>query len=78
MKISMKSKEDKTLQQGFDEFIKLSKIKNLSNYTIIYYENCMNSFFKFTNEETFIRDINEDTISEFILYLKENTGYNDI
>lgn len=49
--------ENKNLEEAFQEFIKYCNVKNLAKDTIIFYENCFNSFSKFYPQKTFVRDI---------------------
>ena len=74
-----KKAETRTLREGFDEFIRYSKVKNLSEYSITYYQNCFISFAKFVEEESFLSDITLDTVQSYILYQKdENISPNGI
>lgn len=71
-RISMatKARENKTVQEGFKEFIKSCKVKNLSDKTVIYYEACMDKFQQYLEacEVTLIKDINADLMADFTLY----------
>lgn len=78
MKLKRENDSNKTLQEGMDEFFKHCKVKNLSEHTIRYYTNSMDLFTKFYNQENRLNDITKSTVDDFILYLRDNTNFNDI
>lgn len=63
-----------SLEKGFEEFITDCKIRNLSKYTIKYYNECFSHFMKFTNENykdlDIKRDIKKQTIDKYIMYMR--------
>lgn len=65
---------DKTIEQGFNEFIRRCKVKNLRESTIKTYSDFMKYYiFKLLDKDYLIKDIDENTWEELIIYLKENT-----
>lgn len=79
MKIKMKQDvKNKTLKEAYSEFEKQCSIKNLSEKTIKYYGDCFKSFIQFYGESNSLSDISKDTIDDYIIHLKTNTGFNNI
>ena len=80
LSIQSKSKQKKTIQEGFKEFTTHCKIKNLAEKTIVYYEAYFAKFEAFLQNAKIkhIGDISKTTIDDYILYLKEETEVNDI
>lgn len=62
--ITLKSKKEKTLKEGFREFLIYSRAKNLSSNTLTYYEDCYNKFFIFLSEEALISEIDKEIYTE--------------
>jgi len=77
-KISMKTNQNLTLDDAFNQFIKMCKIKNLSPKTTETYEIHYYIFTKFIDKQTLISDIKEDTIDDYIMYLKQDGKRRDI
>lgn len=77
-RIEMKTENNKTLAEGYSEFMRFCKVKNLSEATLVFYESDYNYFIKFVPEKNFLIDITTTTVEEYILYLKENTYINNI
>lgn len=77
-KISMTKKKDLTVEEGFELFIRKCKVKNLTELSITSYQKKMVHFFEFAGHEMKLQDITSDTISEYILWLRDNTEANDI
>ena len=65
------------LQDGHKKFILEKKAMNLSTDTIIYYNLCYRIFSEFVGENALCKDIDYDTIIEYILHLKEHTAISD-
>lgn len=65
------------LSEAYGEFLKYCKVKNLSQYTITYYDNCYKYFAEFYGENSPCHSINVSHIQDYVLYLKK-TGINDI
>lgn len=72
------TKDDKTFEEGFKEFINYCNAKNLSKETIKNYTNAINyNWYKFYNKDDLIKDITLNTVNGFILYSK-STGIKDV
>jgi len=67
-----------TIEQGFNQFQNFNVAKNLSPYTIEYYERCFRFFGKFYNTTKPCNSITKNTIFEYMAYLKANHNINDI
>lgn len=79
MKIKMQQKEfNKTLNEAFKDFYKHCRVKNLSERTLDYYEECFEVFIKFYGQSNLLEEITENTVNDYILYLKNNTKSNSI
>ncbi len=79
MKMRMNEKlQNKSLTEGFREFIVHCRVKNLSPRTIDSYEECFNSFGKFYSVSNCINKINKEVLDNYIFWLRETTGFNDI
>jgi integrase/recombinase XerD len=71
MKMTMKQATNKkTVRQAFDEFLFIKNNSNLSVDTINDYKNIFSFFINFYGENSYCKDINEDTIQNYIAYLK--------
>ncbi len=77
-KINMKANSNITLEEGFNQFIKMCKIKNLSPKTTETYEWHFLIFTRFIDKETPIEKISEITVDDYIMYLKSNIKVRDI
>ncbi len=74
------SNGSKTIKEGFNEFIKYCKVKNLSERTIKYYTDYMTLFQDFLDQRNLhlTKEISKELINEYTLSLKESGAYNDI
>ncbi|MDF2906039.1 MAG: xerD 9 [Herbinix sp.] len=77
-KISMKTNQNLTLEEGFNQFIKMCKVKNLSPKTTETYEWHFLIFTRFIEKDTPIENINGDTIDDYIMHLKNRSKVRDI
>ena len=78
MYIKMKKQQaTKTIGEAFDEFLKYCKVKNLSQHTSDFYDNCFKEFTKHVSEMSLTRDITEEVLRDYVLYLKGNGNLND-
>ena len=68
----MKSSPDLTLDEAFEQFIKMCKLKNLSPKTTETYETHYYIFKKFIDGQTLVSEINSCTIDDYIIHLKGN------
>ena len=60
--------ERSAIEPLFDKFMKAKKVSNVSNYTLIYYQNGYNFFIK-RNGIKFVEEITEDRVIDIIYYL---------
>jgi len=67
----METDTEKTLKTGFEEFIRIKQINNLSEKSIALYEDCFKYFTLFMDENTLCNEITKNTIWDFIENLKE-------
>lgn len=75
-KIGMKMKNNITIKEGFEEFIRRCEVKNYSAYTTRYYNTVIMVFALFCSMDSPIKVINEDLINQYVLHLRE-TGIKD-
>lgn len=81
MKISMNSNSNNpriTFDEGYDQFIKYCKVRNLRPATLKHYDNTMLSVYKFINPKTLIKDITKSTVDGFILYCRNELTIKDV
>lgn len=71
-KISMRSSPDLTLDEAFEQFIKMCKLKNLSPKTTETYETHYYIFKKLIDGQTLVSEINSSIIDDYIIHLKGN------
>ena len=77
LKIKMQKKEkEKTFKDAFKEFILYSRVKNLADATLNYYEESYQQFLDFFGEGKLCHEINDKTINEYILYMQSHTKCN--
>lgn len=77
-RLSMVKKDDISLSDLFEKFIKKCKVKNLSDYSIRFYQSGYRMFTQFIDEDTQLEEITANTIDNYILYLRENSKANGI
>jgi integrase/recombinase XerD len=77
-KISMRSSNTQNLQEAFEQFIKMCKLKNLSPKTTETYEVHYGIFTKFIDSNTPVAGINRTVIDDYIMYLKQKGTIKDI
>ena len=70
-------KDDLTLNEAFNEFMRKAKIRNLSSETMKTYSNVIKIFFEFMDEGTKTHDISASDVDEYILWLKEEKEIRD-
>ncbi len=77
-KISMnKQKENLTLEEGFELFLKYKKVHNVSPRTIDYYKDCFKYFGQFCDTSTNSLDLCDEDIIDYIEYLQDK-GIKDV
>ena len=67
-----------TLNEAFEMFIRKCKVKNLSDLSIESYRKKLVHFFEYIDANTLVASVTGDTVDEYVLWLRENTGANDI
>lgn len=77
-KTLQKSISSKSINEGFKEFYRYCRIKNLATATLDFYENTIYTFSNFLALDNPISIIDSGTIDEYILYCRKNTDMNDI
>lgn len=77
-KILMSKKTNLSVEEAFALFIRKCKVKNLSEKSIISYEQKIVHWYEFIGKETKIDSITGNAIDEYILWLRSNTSANDI
>lgn len=77
-KIVMAKKENLTVQDAFELFIRKCRVKNLSTATIKAYEDKLKKFIDYVEPETEIKDITSDVVDCYILDLREDNDINDV
>lgn len=70
-KISLQVDSSVTLEQGVELFIKKCKVKNLSEATIISYQDKIRKLIGFLGANYPVEKITENTVDDFVLYLRE-------
>jgi len=73
-----------TLKEAFEKFIRNCKIKDLSEYTIIYYKKSYNYLTKYLKSEydnpenITIKYLSKEVVDEFIYWLKDNYNMKNV
>ncbi len=67
-----------TLDRGFDEFIFNCRVRNLRPATIQFYDNSIKTIYKFIDPKTLIKDINKNTVDNFIISCQEELNIKDV
>jgi len=79
MRIQMQANKEKTLKIAFDEFLRLKKVKRVSNETLRYYNECFRYFLEYLEDDVPSVEINQNTILGYLEYLQEKkAGVSDI
>lgn len=77
-KITMQRKDNLTVEEAFQQFIKSCRVKNLTEKTITFYQDKIKQFYLFVSEETSIDKITLDIVNEWVLFLKEHNQIKDV
>lgn len=71
-KIQLVKNEEMMLEELKEQYLRRCKIRNLSEYTITYYQNCCSSFLKCFDEEIIlVHQIDRRMVEEYILILRD-------
>ena len=76
--ITMQKSTNLSIDEAFSNFIKKSKIRNLSDKTLNTYHNHYKVFSELIDNTTPIADVTSDTLDDFIVYLREQRKVNDV
>lgn len=76
--ITMRKKENVTVQEAFDLFIRKCHVKSLSPQTIKSYQDKVKSFIEFVEPTSEVADIDIHVIDEYIMYMRNNSSSNSI
>ena len=77
-KITMNQAHNISVQQAFELFIRKCRIKNLSEQSVLSYQQKLQHFFKYYDDTAPINQISNSTIDDYILWLRNNRNCNDI
>ena len=77
MKIEM-GMHSKTLEEGYEEYLKDLTIRDCSPSTMINYRTTMDNFSKFYPKSNFIDTVSKKTIEEYVCHLRENTSMSNV
>ncbi|MBE6071081.1 MAG: phage integrase family protein [Clostridium butyricum] len=69
-------KNDKTFEEGFEEFILNCKARNLREGTIKHYTESYRQIIKYLDEDLLLSEINKKTFENFIIKVKSNKDVN--
>lgn len=69
---------NQSVEEVFKDFIRSRRCKNVSNYTIEYYNRCYKKFSDFYDVTLPCSTINLNVIQDFILTMKDDSNVNDI
>ena len=61
-----------TVKKAFESFLTYKQVMNCAEKTIVFYEMCYRFFVEFYGEDNPCSEITEQTIIDYLLYLKEN------
>lgn len=71
-KITLNFGGDKPLSEAFEQFIQTKMVMNSSEETISFYKNCFKYFLEFFGTDRLCSEINQNSIFDYLLYIKEN------
>ena len=67
-----------TLNQAFEMYLKKCKVRNLSDKTILSYKQINKRFFDFCDPRKRLSTITEDTIDDYVLWLRDEVRIKDV
>ena len=77
-KIKMCRDESPTAQRALELFLRKCRVKNLTNNSILSYQEKLKPFLDYYGRDNPVNDITADTVDDYILWLKDNTKCNNI
>lgn len=78
MSKNLGSRQNLTLEEAFQKFIKMCRLKNLSPNTTVTYEWHYKIFIKFIDNNTPVSEIDRNVIDNYIIHLKQSGTTRDI
>lgn len=76
--MKMQVKNDVTFEEGCDQYLMNCRARNLRDGTIKHYKESMQQLFKHIDPSTPISSLGKDTMSSFVIDLKEKRNLNDV
>jgi len=70
-KILVQLDGDKKLKEGYERFYRTKEVMNSSKETLKFYEQCFSRFSAFFGEERNCNEIDNDTVTDYLIYLRE-------
>lgn len=70
-KIFFNENTEITLREAYEKFIQQKKVLNVSPDTIDYYNDCWRYFTDFIDQDTLCNQIDEDSIMDYLVHLRE-------
>lgn len=77
-KLTINQSPNVSVQQALELFIRKCKVKNLSEQSILSYQQKLQHFFNYYTSTAPINQISKDTVDNYILWLRCNRNCNDI
>lgn len=77
-KINMSKSTNLTIGDAFELYIRKCTVRNLSDKTILSYKQICARFFDFYDTRKQVSTITEDTIDDYILWLREEVKVSDV
>ena len=69
---------EKTFREGFEEYILDCKARNLRDGTINHYQESIKQIYKRVPPDTLISDLDEYTMPDFIVALRDDPNLNEV
>jgi len=69
--VTIQSKENRTLQEAFDQFVQSKRVMNISEETIKHYQAGYKYFVEFFGEERLCVEVDKESVFEYLAYIKE-------
>ena len=76
--MTMNKKQNLSIEEAMELFIKKAQVRNLSPDTLKTYQCHFSMFCRYTDKKGLLVDVTEERLDGFVLYLRENTKANPI
>ena len=76
--MTLKTEEEKNLENAFEEFLRVKRINNVSKETVRHYKSTFSYFSEFAGNETLCSAITNNTVLEYIEHLRKAKKVSDI